>query len=109
MILYVGSCYCSGLFCSFGLYLKSVWYVFPVRHYEGFARTQKEYERMNNSSGHYVCQISDDDVESPFVSTNWRMEEDENVLPEMDDQEIRMDLTDDLLHMVFIALFFIFS
>ena len=38
------------------------------------------------------------------MSNIWRMEEDENVQEEMDDREIRMDLTDDLLHMVFILL-----
>lgn len=47
----------------------------------------------------------DDDV-IPFTSNTWRMEEDENELQEMDDREVRMDLTDDLLHMVCISLFF---
>ncbi|KAI3682114.1 hypothetical protein L2E82_50146 [Cichorium intybus] len=63
--------------------------------------TEKEYERMhNNSSGHYLLSASEDDG-SPFMSDIWRMEEDENVQQETDDREIRMDLTDDLLHMVF--------
>ncbi|GKC58617.1 F-box/LRR-repeat protein 15-like protein [Tanacetum coccineum] len=56
-------------------------------------------ERMPNSSGHYVCSISDDDG-SLFISDSSKMEVDENVSQEMDDQEIRMDLTDDLLHLV---------
>ncbi|KAI3514043.1 hypothetical protein L1887_12359 [Cichorium endivia] len=62
--------------------------------------TEKEYERMHNSSGHYLLSASEDDG-SPFMSDIWRMEEDENVQQETDDREIRMDLTDDLLHMVF--------
>ncbi|GJZ55687.1 F-box/LRR-repeat protein 15-like protein [Tanacetum coccineum] len=56
-------------------------------------------ERMPNSSGHYVCSISDDDG-SLFISDSSKMEVDENVSQEMDDQEIQMDLTDDLLHLV---------
>lgn len=59
---------------------------------------EKEYQRMLNSSSHYVCSADEDG--STFTS-NWRMEEDENVLSETDDLEVRMDLTDDLLHMVF--------
>ncbi|KAI3786966.1 hypothetical protein L1987_41081 [Smallanthus sonchifolius] len=62
--------------------------------------TEEEYERMHDSLGHYGCSVSDDDG-SPFSSYGLRMEEDENAYPEMDDQEVRMDLTDDLLHMVF--------
>ena len=62
-------------------------------------------ERMPNSSGHYVCSISDDDG-SLFISDSSRMDVDENVSLEMDDQEIRMDLTDDLLHLVCIAYYF---
>ncbi|PWA63265.1 hypothetical protein CTI12_AA355420 [Artemisia annua] len=56
-------------------------------------------ERMPNSSGHYVCSISDDDG-SLFIFDSSRMGVDENVSPEMDDQEIRMDLNNDLLHKV---------
>ncbi|KAF5802605.1 putative F-box domain, leucine-rich repeat domain superfamily [Helianthus annuus] len=52
-----------------------------------FSLIDTEYERTHDSSGNYGCLLSDDD-RSP-------MEED------MDDREIRMDLTDDLLHMVF--------
>ncbi|CAI9298040.1 unnamed protein product [Lactuca saligna] len=59
-----------------------------------------EYERMHNSLGNYLCSASEDEG-SPLMSNIWRMEEDENVQQEMDDREIRMDLTDDLLHMVF--------
>ncbi|KAL4571153.1 hypothetical protein LXL04_017904 [Taraxacum kok-saghyz] len=62
--------------------------------------TDNEYERMHNTSSHYLCSASEEDA-SPLMSNIWRMEEDENVQPEMDDREIRMDLTDDLLHMVF--------
>ncbi|XP_071696472.1 F-box/LRR-repeat protein 15-like [Rutidosis leptorrhynchoides] len=73
-----------------------------LMHYEDVARSHREYRRTDNSSGHYGCSVSDDDEEeSPFVSDNCRMEENEDVLAEMDDQVIRMDLTDDLLHMVF--------
>ncbi|KAK9055317.1 hypothetical protein SSX86_026399 [Deinandra increscens subsp. villosa] len=57
-------------------------------------------EKEHNNSGHYECLASDDN-ESPLMTSSSRMEEDENMSPEMDDQEIRMDLTDDLLHMVF--------
>ncbi|KAJ0749277.1 putative F-box domain, leucine-rich repeat domain superfamily, F-box-like domain superfamily [Helianthus annuus] len=55
-----------------------------------FSVTEKEYE----------CLASDEN-ESSFMSDSWRMEEDENVSPEIEDLEVRMDLTDDLLHMVF--------
>lgn len=75
----------------------------PFQESTPFGLTEKEYERMHNSSGDYECLASDDNV-SPFTSNSWRMEEDENVSPEMEDLEVRMDLTDDLLHMVFIAL-----
>ncbi|XP_076926226.1 F-box/LRR-repeat protein 15-like [Bidens hawaiensis] len=50
-----------------------------------FSLTEKEDEKLHDNA---------DDGRSP-------MEEDENVSQENDDQEIRMDLTDDLLHTVF--------
>ncbi|XP_024965033.1 F-box/LRR-repeat protein 15-like [Cynara cardunculus var. scolymus] len=65
-----------------------------------FSLIGKEYERMHNTSAPFLCSVSDDDG-NPFTSNSWRMEEDEDVVSDMDDREIRMDLTDDLLHMVF--------
>lgn len=70
--------------------------------------TEEECERRQNGTGRYECVVSEDN-ESVFVSNSWRMEEDENVSAELDDLEVRMDLTDDLLHMVLIALWFISS
>ncbi|KAD5317631.1 hypothetical protein E3N88_17577 [Mikania micrantha] len=61
---------------------------------------EKEFDRMHDGSGHHSFLASDNDA-SPFLSYSWIMEEDENVHPDMDDLEIQMDLTDDLLHMVF--------
>lgn len=58
-----------------------------------FSLTEKEDEKLHDNA---------DDGRSP-------MEEDENVSQENDDQEIRMDLTDDLLHTVYnsSSLFFV--
>ncbi|KAI3811517.1 hypothetical protein L1987_21241 [Smallanthus sonchifolius] len=72
----------------------------PFQESKPFSLIEKEHERMYNCLGHYESLASDDN-DSPFTPNNWRMEEDENASPETDDLEIRMDLTDDLLRMVF--------
>ncbi|KAD3068194.1 hypothetical protein E3N88_36074 [Mikania micrantha] len=71
----------------------------PFQESMPFNLNEKEYERRHNSSGHYECLARDDN--SLFKANSSRMEEDENVALETEDLEIRMDLTDDLLHMVF--------
>lgn len=83
----------------------------PVPAHEGdmFGLIDEEYDKILNKPDQSLLQVSDgDESDHPVDSTSWEVD-DQVSLPEMDNLENRMDLTDDLLHMVFVALLRSFS
>lgn len=67
-----------------------------------FGLIDEEYTEMINSAGQYVPPVSDgEESEHPADFTSWGVNGDEQASPDMDFMENGMDLTDDLLHMVF--------
>ncbi|XP_024959169.1 F-box/LRR-repeat protein 15-like isoform X1 [Cynara cardunculus var. scolymus] len=74
----------------------------PAQEGNLFGLIEEEYERMLNSVGHYLPQVFDGEESDHTVdSTSWVANGDDHLSPDMDDLENKMDLTDDLLHMVF--------
>ncbi|XP_022027623.1 F-box/LRR-repeat protein 15 [Helianthus annuus] len=71
----------------------------PAQESNPFGLSEEEYERM---AAQYLQPVSDGEETDHLVdSTSCEVNEDDQVSAEINDCDNRMDLTDDLLHMVF--------
>ncbi|KAI7733409.1 hypothetical protein M8C21_023275, partial [Ambrosia artemisiifolia] len=74
----------------------------PAQEGNPFGLSEEEYERMLNRAGQNLQPVSDGEERDHLVdSTSCEVNEVDQVSAEMNDLENQMDLTDDLLHMVF--------